>query len=119
MTSNVNSESRRFPAIATAILLACTLAGFNASADEQVPSKTVKFQDLSVDTPAGAQALYVRIHAAANRVCYANGDWLWVYDRACTEKAEAQAIQHLNLPLLTAYYRTRTASHPTVLTANR
>lgn len=40
-----------------------------ALADDGVRTETVKFQDLNTDTAAGVQALYGRIHSAAQRVC--------------------------------------------------
>jgi UrcA family protein len=119
MSSNVETINRAFLAYLTALLLACVLVASNAFADDEVRSRTVKFQDLNVGTPAGVEALYGRIHAAAWRVCFSFGEQTPRSELACARKAEAQAIDRLNLPLLTAYYRTKTGGHSPELTANR
>ena len=36
---------------------------------EAIPAKTVRFDDLDITKPAGAQILYHRIQAAARQVC--------------------------------------------------
>ena len=69
MNSNVKTENRSAVAFSIAMLLACAVIVSSAFADDQVRSETVKFADLNVTTPAGAEALYTRIHAAAKRVC--------------------------------------------------
>jgi UrcA family protein len=118
MNSNVQSTNRAFLVYSAAMLLACVLVGSRASADEQVRAETVKFQDLNVNTPAGAEALYVRIHTAAKRVCSQPGQWMPGSVSACVRNAEATAIGKLDLPLLTAFYRAKTGDH-TSLIANR
>ncbi len=65
MNSNVKTISKAFFVGSTAMLLACVLVVSSAFADGQIRSETVKFQDLKVGTPAGGEALYRRIHAAA------------------------------------------------------
>jgi UrcA family protein len=98
--------------------LACVLLASNVYADEQVRTETVRFADLNVGAPAGAEALYGRIHAAARRVCeQPTRDLAGI--RSCVTKAESEAIGKLSLPLLTAYYEKKTGNHPQVFTANR
>jgi UrcA family protein len=70
----------------------------------------VKFYDLKVDTPAGVQTLYSRIHAAAQHVCEYNDAVMPLGVIVCVNRAEARAIQTLNLPQLTAYYREKNGS---------
>jgi UrcA family protein len=102
------------------MLLACALAASTAFADDQVVrTETVHFQDLDVDTPAGVNALYGRIQAAAERVCFQPNARLELLEAACERKAEAQAVEKLNVPLLTAYYRVKTGRPTHTLSANR
>jgi UrcA family protein len=120
MGSNLLSINKAFLAYSTAMLLVCVLVVSNARADEQVPSETVKFADLDVGTPAGAEALYKRIHSAARRVCRPHGSWLEELGSvACAKDAEARAIEKVNQPLLTAYYRMKTGNHNETITASR
>jgi UrcA family protein len=101
------------------VLLACVFVVSNAFADEQFRTETVKFQDLNVSASAGVEALYNRIHAAAKRVCFSSGDPVAISERGCARKAEAQAVEELNLPLLTGYYRMKNGGRTEVFTANR
>jgi len=80
----------------------------------------VKFQDLNIDSPAGAAALYQRLHAAAQHVCFAE----WDRDPAkvqraetCANEAESRAVSRLNVPELTAYYQIK-SRQDLALTAN-
>ena len=121
MNSNIKTPNRIALALSTALLLSGVWAASNAFADEQVRSETVKFQDLTMDTPQGVQALYGRIHAAAKRVCFQSDPILQIGVAACTRKAEGDAIQKLNVSQLTAYYniKTKTGGHTPPLVAAR
>jgi UrcA family protein len=57
------------------------------------PSITVKFADLNLQTPAGVEALYKRIHSAATQVCDSGDRNLSILtsDRKCAATAETQA----------------------------
>ncbi|HXZ58723.1 MAG TPA: UrcA family protein [Steroidobacteraceae bacterium] len=118
MSSNVKTLSRVPLAFATALLLAGGVIS-TAHATEPVRSETVKFADLNVDSPAGVQALYDRIHAAAKRVCSSYDPFQQIAAGSCTRKAEARAIEKLSLPQLTAFYQTKTSGQPQPLIANR
>ena len=118
MNANVQTTTRTLLAYATAMLLASVLVVPNAPAEEQPRSETVKFQDLNVSTPAGAQAAYNRILAAANRLCAHAGAWQPTVI-ACVKQAEATAIGKVNQPLLTADHRKKTGDRTGSLTANR
>ena len=103
MNWNIKAGNSRFLAYSTAIVLACVLAASNAFADDQVRSETVKFSDLKVDTPAGAEALYRRISAAAQRVCryeatsiYGPSTW-----QNCVRPTVDATVARVNNPLLT------------------
>ena len=116
MNSNVKSDNRRTLAYATALCAACLLVTFNTHATDR--SETVKFYDLDLGTQAGVEALYGRIHAAAQRVCAQPAGELWS-TTACMTKAESEAIGKVDVPLLTAFYEKKTGRHPQELTANR
>lgn len=70
----------------------------------EAPTKTVRFQDLNLNTDAGAQVLYKRIHGAATLVC-GNYD---VHDlvvarahKACVDRAVTDAVAAVNNQMLT------------------
>ena len=111
--------AKRMPVAAT--LLACVWAISTAFAGEQMRSETVKFQDLDVNTSEGVQTLYGRIHAAAWRVCATTSSdpWFYIAARRCASNAEVKAIETLNLPQLTAFYRAKTGDRSQPLSANR
>ena len=121
MKSNLKTVNHVAVAFATAMLLACAVIASSAFADDQFRSETVKFGDLNVNTPAGAEALYRRIHLAAGRVCPSDSsDPLSRISAAnCARKAEAEAIEKLGLPQLTAYYQMKTGNHTQPLSASR
>jgi UrcA family protein len=118
---NSNIKTLVPPALATAMLLTCVWGTSSAFADEPVRSERVKFQDLNVNTQEGVQALYSRIHGAAKRVCSESDPVLRAAASACISKAEGGAIEKLNLPQLTAYYKvkTKTGDHSQALLATR
>jgi UrcA family protein len=105
MNANVKTTNRIPRILSTALILICSCASSGAFADEQVRSERVKFHDLNVNTPEGVQALYGRIHKAAFRVCDGSDPIQRQAVVSCAGKAEADAIQKLNLPQLTAYYK--------------
>ena len=107
MRSNVLTTGKNPLAYCAAMLLACMLVVSNALADDQVRTETVRFQDLNVDTAAGAEALYHRIHSAAMRVCSQPAQWEQTLAETCARAAEAKAIEKLHLQSLTSYYRTK------------
>jgi UrcA family protein len=118
MNSNVKADNRTIRAYAIAMWLACALVASNAHAGDEVRSETVKFADLNLGSPAGVEALYGRIHAAARRVCdQPAGEQAGI--RGCMRKAESEAIGKVNVPLLTAFYQKKTGSQPQTITANR
>jgi UrcA family protein len=102
-----------------ALLLSCALCLSNAVAEDLPRSETVKFGDLEMSTYAGVEALYMRIHAAAQRVCWETDPLLQIAEYHCVRKAETRAVEKVNLPSLTAYYRTRNAKHAELLRAQR
>jgi UrcA family protein len=68
------------------------------------PVKTVTYQDINLNTDAGVQVLYKRIHGAAKQVC----GGLEIRDlqgvrahRACVQKAMDEAVAAVNNQMLT------------------
>jgi len=98
---------------AAAMLLACVFSVSSAAAaapDGQVRMEDINFQDLNLTTTAGVDALYQRIHAAAQRVCTVSGQAELGAASAsakCTKDAEARAVEKINLPALTAFAANR------------
>jgi UrcA family protein len=106
MNSNVKTDKRSFTACSTAIALACVLSASNAFAGDQIPSETVKFADLKVDTSTGAEVLYRRIQSAARRVCSYDatsiqGSSTW---QNCVRPTVDAAVAKVNNPQLTALH---------------
>jgi len=117
MNSNVKTANRSILAYSAAMWLACALVATNASAND-ARSETVRFADLNVSTQAGVEALYGRIHAAARRVCeQPSGEMEAV--KSCVTKTEGDAIRKANLPLLTAFYQSKTSGKPQTIIASR
>jgi len=116
MNSNGKSADRTVVG-ATASWLACVLVAFNAHAGDS-RSESVKFGDLNLGSPAGVEALYGRIHAAARRVCEQPAGEQRAVVR-CMRKAESEAIGKVNNSQLTAFYQKKTGSPPQTITANR
>jgi UrcA family protein len=120
---NMNSYTRTNSTISAfvgSLILAVSvlLLTHNASAagsDDEVSMAVVKFQDLDVNTPAGAASLYWRIHRAADRVCGLDEHSIpRLFARVeCAQAAEARAIGQLSFSRLTAYYQAQTGKLPT------
>ncbi|HWW30695.1 MAG TPA: UrcA family protein [Steroidobacteraceae bacterium] len=91
-------------------LIGGALPGSQAFAAEPTdpPSIRVKYGDLNLQTAAGVEALYKRIHSAATQVCDSGGDRnlsILTYDRKCAAAAETQAIEKVNNASLSAFYQ--------------
>lgn len=103
---NTTTRTRLYGAIYSVIGAAalCSLTT-TAGADVENPtSKTVKFDDLNITTPAGAKALYRRIQAAAVEVCpleMAYNLQMERSHRACVDHAIDNAVKKVNSPALT------------------
>ena len=107
MYSDTRTKDKMFSACAAAAMsLMCTLLVAIAF----IPKETVKFQDLNINDPAGAAALYQRLHAAAQHVCFTEWDKNPIKVQraeACANLAESRAVSQLDVAELTAYYQTK------------
>ena len=101
--------------IAAALLATATFASVlsaaHASPIDDSQSRVVRYDDLSLATPAGVEALYRRIKDAARDVCgepTVSGSHLvteaW---KDCVAGAVRRAVLKVNQPTLTTYYSTR------------
>ncbi len=91
--------------LAAAATLSCAIPAL-AQISDTVPSVTVKFGDLNIGSPAGAQVLLRRIKAAANTACGGAPDIRllsqWASFEACRRSAVARAVVAVGSPMLTA-----------------
>jgi UrcA family protein len=92
-------------------VLACASAAASLSllppsaqaADQDPPTKTVRFDDLNLKSSAGARALYRRIRLAAKQVCDLSieGDALMqAAAQTCRDKAIDDAVLRIHAPIL-------------------
>jgi UrcA family protein len=84
--------------------------GLAAESSADVPQKIVKFGDLDLTRPAGAQELYRRITRAAADVCEtaSGGSAVAIADRLCANQAIARAVATIHSALLTEHYEQKT-----------
>lgn len=94
------TSSRLRGLVAAGIVGFLGLGGVVAAADPSAASRTVKFADLDISSPPGAQALYRRIRAAAQVVC---SYYFFATDTdkaRCVRDATADAVTRINQPAL-------------------
>jgi UrcA family protein len=122
MKTNHTVSGKIFRTAAAALILGGLVSAGGAFAGElsTVPSETIKFSELNLDSPAGIAALYSRIHAAALRVCTAGSRDLsqLASEKNCAIDAEARAVKQLNVGGLTAYFQAKTGRPMPTLAAN-
>ena len=96
----------------TAVIAVAGIAGFfcanaEAGAPSDVPTETVRYQNLQVANVHDVAGLYRRIDAAAGRVCgqrlppgslFVSQSW-----QRCVQNALRHAVTDVNLPAVTAY----------------
>jgi UrcA family protein len=102
---NTSIRTRIYTAISCLMSTAALCTALSTTAEAQdVPHKTVKFNDLDITTPDGAKVLYKRIRAAARDVCdvsTGNDPILRTANKVCIEKAVDRAVKGVNAPMLT------------------
>ena len=92
-------------------------AAVAAEAPLHVEQRVVKYADLDITHPAGAEVLHRRIASAANRVCLLEFERyleLSQQGRQCVSDAITRAVNDVNAPLLTAYHRSKARGAGTV-----
>jgi UrcA family protein len=91
--------------LTAAATLSCAIPAL-AQISDTVPSVTVKYGDLNIGSPAGAQVLLKRIDAAANTACGGAPDIRQLNQlasfEACRKSALARAVAAVDSPMLTA-----------------
>jgi UrcA family protein len=95
--------------IAALTLYAVSPAGCAAAPTDDVRQQVVKFADLDLTRPTGAQELYYRIRYAARNVCHTYDQFS---DRDCIEQAIERAVADIGAPLLTRRYHASTPRQP-------
>jgi len=101
--SKLTTFSRSLAVVGAFAGLAVTTISFATPLSDDAPSVTVRYDDLDLSTPTGADALYRRISKAARQVCpSANSRDLSVVDASehCQATAVAQAVRAVNNPHL-------------------
>lgn len=97
--------------------LALSVPAFADTADR---AEVVKYADLDLSTPTGAEALYARLKVASWRVCrdtVSNGGLPGMIERSnCVTETLNLAVQDVNRPTLTALHQGKPALD---LTASR
>jgi len=77
----------------------------------ELPRETVRFADLDLTHPAGAQELYRRIKEAARNVCQPNDSVVYPSGyQECRSSAIERAVTDVGAPLLTEHHRAMTHS---------
>lgn len=82
----------------------CTALSTTVKAQD-LPSKTVRFNDLDISKSDGAKVLYSRIRAAAREVCELSTGTdpiLRIAIKGCIDKAVDKAVKDVNSPVLTS-----------------
>jgi UrcA family protein len=97
-------------ALAAVAGICVTSFAISAHADQSeapVPTRTVHYADLNLDTQAGAEKLYQRIRSAADQVC-GNTDPNRLTEseaaKTCVNKAVTVSVRAVNNPRLTSTY---------------
>jgi UrcA family protein len=109
----LTTSTRLCGLILTGILsaLAVSFSGLSAAADsEPLRTSIVKYEDLNVSSPQGADALYHRIQRAAVNVCWIATDnhfYNKIVVSKCVHKAVADAVTKINNPALFDAYNAK------------
>jgi UrcA family protein len=123
ITTNTDNRFRGLIAAALIGVFFSSLVALPASADGiEPPHVTVKYGDLDISRSQGANALYGRLHMAAEIVCttIVGSDLsARMHLDACVNKAVADAVTEVNQPALLAIYNAKTAKAQPIRVASR
>jgi UrcA family protein len=107
----ITPNSRNFLAAFAAVCLASvTIVAHADEAANEVPTRTVHYSDLDINSRAGATVLYARIRNAAQQVC---GDVdsrqlaVSAAVKACVNRAIYTSVRAVNSPKLTSVYNSQ------------
>jgi UrcA family protein len=122
--NTITSTTRR-TLVAGAILSALALSFATVACAHEgttSPQVIVKFADLDVSSSQGAQALYRRIHGAAEKVCWRmylrESDETYKLNKYdCLQKVIADAVIKVNQPALYAVFTSKYGVSPPVVLA--
>jgi UrcA family protein len=110
----ITRNSKNFLAAVAAVCLASvTISAHADEAANGVPTHTVRYSDLDINTRAGATVLYARIRIAAQQVCGdADSQQLVVSAavRGCVNRAIYTSVRSVNSPKLTSVYNSQVGS---------
>jgi UrcA family protein len=114
---NKTTAAARAMTLCFAAILSFNSADASAGSLSNAPSATdgllkyvVRFRYLDLSTIEGVTTLYSRLRYAARRVCdpfESREMWVAEKQRACMNKAVADAVASVNRPLLSQYHRLR------------
>jgi UrcA family protein len=100
--SKLNARTKATLSLLAALTALVPLASHAAQADATV-SRRVSYAGIDLNTPQGAQAVYVRLKSAARALCtgsdpvYTAPSWLY---RECIEDALAKVIRNTHSPMM-------------------
>ena len=99
-------------ALAAVVAFGLSTVAFGAHAGEtnDVPTRTVRYADLDLNTQKGATVLYNRIRQAAEEVCGYEGlrpIAIAAPVKACVDRAVASSVHAMNNARLTGVYDSR------------
>ena len=109
-TEVLNTRSHSVLALAAIAALGIGMTSVGHAAEPgDLPTASIRVDDLNLSTDAGAERLFGRLRLAAARVCADDPGvlyplWESVAINACEQRAIAPPVQQLNAPLLTARY---------------
>ncbi len=111
MKTNALNNAKHI-ALAAVVALGLSTVAFGANAGEanDVPSRTVRYADLDLNSQKGVTVLYNRIREAAEQVCgYQGLEPLAMAApvKACVDRAVASGVRAINNARLTHLYDSR------------
>lgn len=107
-TTAHGAGTSRFATWTAVSAAAISLFAINAHAAEEVPHRTVSYDDLDLANPADAQALYSRLEHASKAVCrsYESREVTRMkLHQNCYEEALSNAVASVDHATVTALYR--------------
>jgi UrcA family protein len=107
MKTNSYSKNIALAAVAGICVATFALGAQAAEVDVPVPTRTVQYADLNLDTQAGVEKLYQRIRGAADQVCGNKDPHQLLASAAvetCVNRAVSVSVRAVNNPRLTSAY---------------